>query len=122
MTVLNRLKSIFSNAPDNDEVASRDLIGAHLKSVDDFRDFHLGNISSTDPNEKKEPYFKSISSEVHKNFVYAEERLADLLSEDDDGREILLKNDLEYDTDMQTSWTDAVSTVSQELSNDEIED
>lgn len=119
MIVLKKLKSIFSSANIDNKLTTRELVRRQLQRTNNLRDFHLENVSSTDLNEKKEPHFKSISSEVHKNIVYAEERLSDLLSEDDDGSEVPLKNDIEHDINMQTSWTEAVS---KELSDDETKD
>lgn len=71
MVDLKRINKIIEQEGSSPERTIHDLVREQLKQERDFKDYHLGNISETE----------TISSPVHENIAYAEEKLTDLMNE-----------------------------------------
>lgn len=116
MIDLKRLKEIFNDSESKNDSTIHDLVREQFKHDNDFQELHLDNISDTASEDTQTVV--SESSPVHKTFVAAEKKLADLLGkkealvdligkkEDKATTELNTIEELEDDTSI--SWTDAV--------------
>ena len=107
---LNRLKSFFTENDNDHELSIHDLLLGNMDSVSDKSDYHLKSISSMEASE--DHVVSNVPSPVHENIAYAEERLAQLMGENEKKARDTLKIIESLDCTSKTSWTDVVNRQS----------
>ncbi|MDG1997462.1 MAG: hypothetical protein P8J14_13270 [Emcibacteraceae bacterium] len=100
---LNRIKSFFTENESEHELSIREILSGKVETSD----YHLKNISPTEVSDGQ--VVSHVPSPVHENIAYAEERLSELINENEKKALETLKIVEALDCTSKSSWTDVVN-------------